>query len=442
MSNLTFIHAADVHLGRPFSGLDRTSPDLGSLFRRAGWEAWNRVVTTAVERKVDFVALAGDVFDSWSPSIRAQLTFREGVDRLHQARIPVFMTLGNHDPLATFPDSLSRLPGLHLFGTDPEGLTPECTEFIEGVRIYGASFERSSVRENLAANFRRDPGVQVAVGILHTNVSGMQGHENYAPCSLNDLKAAGMDVWCLGHVHTPAMLSRQPLILYSGATQGARIQESGPRGAYLVSLDDRCCASAEFLPLAPVWWLTVGLDASRLDTFDDLLRAAEESLSEVPAVEHPPEALVARIDVTAAGDLLSAVLMSEDESMELLIERLSLLPAPVFLESVNVTTAHSKGIEALMNDRGLVGEFLRECSVAAADPSRLSEISEEVFRELLSHVSHSYLAEELRADGSSHEIWSRLLEEAAAEGGRMFLEDESGAGARHIAIPANEHGSC
>ncbi len=64
MTTLKFIHAADIHLGRPFSGLRRSSPELGNLFLQAGYDAWDRIVTTAIDRGVDFLTLGGDVFDA------------------------------------------------------------------------------------------------------------------------------------------------------------------------------------------------------------------------------------------------------------------------------------------------------------------------------------------------------------------------------------------
>ena len=120
MAEIKFIHASDIHLGRQFSGLQQSSPLLADLFRRAGYSSWEKLVRTAVERKVDFLVLAGDVFDSQHITVRARVTFIEGAQQLHEAGIPLFMALGNHDPLSSFPDSLRTLPGLRLFGPDPD----------------------------------------------------------------------------------------------------------------------------------------------------------------------------------------------------------------------------------------------------------------------------------------------------------------------------------
>ena len=432
MARLTFIHASDIHLGRPFSGLDRMSSELGSLFRSAAKEVWDRIVRTSIERSVDFVVLAGDIFDASSPAIRARVAFREGVERLHEAGILVLLALGNHDPLARLPDSLRRLPGLHVFGATPEGVAFPNLEITEGVKIYGASFERSAVRENLAVRFKRDSGLHTAIGVLHTNVSGSQGHEDYAPCTLDDLKGAGMDVWCLGHVHTPRVLCSDPLVIYSGAAQGSQMRERGARGCYLVTVDEKSPASCQFLPLAPVWWQTVDLDVTGLDTIDDSLRAAESAFSWLVENDNSPDAVVARINLTGANRSIAETLTSDGEAIDLLAERLSFLPAPVFLESVTVTTSPWDDLEALELDQGLVADFLRECSRAAEDSRGIRELSEAVLRDLLQHLSHSYLPEELRSNGTTDEVWRLLIGEAAAVAGRLFLAGESDCGVSKV----------
>ncbi len=249
MSEIKFIHAADMHLGRQFSGLCQSSPELANLFRRAGYASWNNLICTAIERKVDFVTLAGDVFDSQHATVRARVEFINGIQRLHDSGVSVYMGLGNHDPLRSFPDSLRSLPGLRLFGSGPESI-----ETTQGIVIVGASFEKSVVTENLARRFTRDNGSDITIAVLHANVKGYSDHKDYAPCSLNDLLSSGIDIWCLGHVHSARILSTDPLIFYPGTGQGAHAGETGLKGCYLVSVGPGKNAATDFIPTAPVRW--------------------------------------------------------------------------------------------------------------------------------------------------------------------------------------------
>ena len=64
--SLTFLHAADLHLGAPFRGLAKVSPAWAARLVQAIPEAFDRVIDAAISRKVDFVVIAGDVFDGES----------------------------------------------------------------------------------------------------------------------------------------------------------------------------------------------------------------------------------------------------------------------------------------------------------------------------------------------------------------------------------------
>ncbi|HMK37680.1 MAG TPA: DNA repair exonuclease, partial [Desulfomonilaceae bacterium] len=370
---LKFLHAADIHLGRPFSGLSRSSPVLGKLFRDAGYAVWNRIVKTAVDRKVDFVTLGGDIFDGGNPTIRSRVLFREGVEQLRAAGIPVFMVLGNHDPLISFPASLRELPGLHVFGADPQSLPVDCAEFTAGVMVYGASFSKAVVTENLARRFCRDKGMDLAVGILHTNVAGEWGHQNYAPCTSEDLKNAGMDVWCLGHVHSPVVLNEHPLIFYPGTAQAAHFNETGRRGFCIVTVDSG--PQVEYLHLAPVRWEKMDLDVTHAASADDVLCLVEDMCSGFASEQDHLQAVVVRIVLVGKNSIsdMQAITL-DDDFRDVLAERLSMLSVPVFCESVCDSTQSKIDLNALTSEEGFLAEYVKLCRKAIEDPKLKHEI--------------------------------------------------------------------
>ena len=73
--SLTFLHTADLHLGAPFRGLAKVSPAWAARLVQAIAEAFDRVIDTAVSRKVDFVVISGDVFDASRASYGDYLRF-------------------------------------------------------------------------------------------------------------------------------------------------------------------------------------------------------------------------------------------------------------------------------------------------------------------------------------------------------------------------------
>jgi DNA repair protein SbcD/Mre11 len=391
MAGVTFLHAADIHLGRPFSGLLRSGPELGSRVSKAAYASWDRMVHTALDRRVDFLILSGDVFDSPNPPVRAMVKFRTGLQLLNEAGVPVFMCLGNHDPLRSFPDSLRSLPGLHLFGAAPESF-----ELDQGLMISGVSFEHASVTENLVRRFKRDSGVDLAIGVVHANVSGTVGHQNYAPCALGDLRESGMDVWCLGHVHAARVLSQAPLVLYPGTSQGANVGELGPKGCWLVTVPERGDVAPEFIPLASVRWEQVAVDLADLRDADDVLAAAE---AECSGLIHDPDnldAVIVRIVVYGVRHgSLSRIAEAFPDLLELLSERLEGLPVPVYPESVLDRTFPAVDMERLNEDDGFLGDLLRLCDRAAADPESIVDLTHQIQKELSRTVSRGYLKSDL-----------------------------------------------
>lgn len=423
LEQLTFIHAADLHLGRAFSGLERSSPELGDLFRGAHYEAFERVVKTAMDRKVDFITLGGDIFDSSHPGVRARVAFRDGIARLQESAIPVFMVLGNHDPLATFPEALRSLPGLHLFGPNAEGTALDQVEHAEGVMIYGTSFPRSAVAENLVNRFQRDTGVELAIGLVHANVSGIGGHRDYAPCTMDDLRASGMDVWCLGHVHLPMILSRSPLIFYPGTTQGAQINEAGARGCRLVTVMKGGEPETEFIPTAPVRWATVEVDVTECRSIEDVPDAVEMECSKLCDPDEWLRAVVVRVNLTGRGTQeISEALARDQELTGILADRLSALPVPVFPESICDLTLPWIDPDTLMDDEGFLGDFLKLCARTPDDPATLKQMVVEVQSELLRNVSPTYVRSGLMPHGVTEdsEEWAGFLRKAREVVAKMF----------------------
>jgi hypothetical protein len=394
MGELKFIHAADIHLGRPFSGLQKSNPDLAGMFLAASYQAWDRLVAAAIDLKVDFVTLGGDTFDASCPTIRARVAFRDGVEQLYSAGIPTFMALGNHDPLAGFPGTLHELPGLHVFKEEAEGTPVNGAEFAEGAVLFGASFPKSEVNENLVHRFQRDSGIEIAIGLIHANVAGIGGHKNYAPCSLNDLVASGMDAWCLGHIHSGAILDSDPLIVYSGAAQGSQFKESGAKGCYFITISSRGESGARFVPLGPVVWETVGINASDIVNADDFLSVAEGACSQVTGIDPGLKGAVVRINLQgnpAAG--FSQMINSE--AVELLSERLAGLPVPIFLDGVYDLTDDYIDLVQLSSEEGFLGEFLRVCGKFQADAEAIGQITQEIYADLSRTIPARHIGEEI-----------------------------------------------
>ena len=288
MNSLRYIHAADLHLDTPFLGLSRTDAGeaLQAQLRDATFTALQRLFDLCERLRPDFLILAGDIYNQEEHSVKAQLALRDGCLRLQACGIPVFWAHGNHDPLDSRLKTVDWPDNVTIFG-------PELEQHVlhrDGAPlavIHGISHARIREARNLALLFHRQPDADCfQLGVLHCSVEGSPSQDRYAPCSLDDLRAAGLDAWALGHVHERRILARSPFIAYPGNTQGLHINEGGPRGCLLVTAeacDGTFSCREEFLPLGPVQWqrLVIGLDAvEQLDAVEDRLLEALTTATE------------------------------------------------------------------------------------------------------------------------------------------------------------------
>jgi DNA repair exonuclease SbcCD nuclease subunit len=80
--SFTFLHASDLHLGSPLIGLALKDGEVAKRFAAASREAFSDLVTRAVELKVAFVVIAGDVYDGEWKDTSIGLFFNREIARL------------------------------------------------------------------------------------------------------------------------------------------------------------------------------------------------------------------------------------------------------------------------------------------------------------------------------------------------------------------------
>ncbi|MCJ2132532.1 DNA repair exonuclease [Methylobacterium sp. J-026] len=235
MSGFSFIHAADLHLGSPLSGLATRDADLARRLAAAGRQAFEDLVTQAIDRSVAFLVVAGDVYDGDWADNTIGLFFARQVARLDRAGIPTILVRGNHDAESVITRAITLPPSVHVFPANRAG-----THRIEALRValHGRSFQSRAVEENLSLTYPAAVPGWFNLGIIHTSCTGHAAHETYAPCSIADLAARGYEYWALGHIHDYAELSRDPWIVFPGNLQGRSIRECGAKGAVLVEVAD------------------------------------------------------------------------------------------------------------------------------------------------------------------------------------------------------------
>lgn len=371
MHNFTFIHAADLHLGGPFSGLRSVSPTVADAVDRATYRSFDRILDLALESGAAFVLFAGDVYDGADRNLRAQIRFRDGLRRLDEAGIPALIVHGNHDHLAGTQARLEWPEHAHVFPARPSA--PRLL-FHQGERVaavYGYSYPQREVRESLVPQYRPRPEDQdlFRIGLLHGTVGVQPGHESYAPCTLPELAAVGMDYWALGHVHSFQVLQAvAPAVVYPGTPQGLSPREDRtPHGCCRVSVDSHRVPTVEFVPVDAVRWRTLTLSVEGLSTEQELLDCVAAELERARADEGV--SVIARVRLIGRTPL-HAALRREDHLAALTAEfQREVTREPfVWLDRLDVETRPPVDLEQRRHGEDLLGDFLRLCREARTDP--------------------------------------------------------------------------
>ncbi|WP_217182841.1 exonuclease SbcCD subunit D [Streptomyces sp. AC495_CC817] len=267
---MRILHTSDWHIGRTFHG----HPTLEALA-----EVLGALTAQVREHAVDVVIVAGDVFDSATPSGPAYTLLSDALLALHETGARVIVTSGNHDSAARlgFQARLLR-DGIHVL-TDPLGIgTPVTVTDAHGpVHFYGVPYlEPAIVRQHWPL---ADEGVPLrtqaqtmahAMGIVRDAMSEHEGRSvAIAHCFTAGVDAtaglerevrqggldvvpidvfAGLDYVALGHIHGRQRLSDG--VRYAGAPLHYSFGEQHkPRGSWLVDLDANGLASVEWLEL-------------------------------------------------------------------------------------------------------------------------------------------------------------------------------------------------
>lgn len=264
----TFVHAADLHLGTPFTGMGEVSPAFAAILRDATLVAFDNLVRLCLNEEASFLVIAGDVWDGPGRSIRALARFNEGVRKLGASSIPVFVSAGNHDPLRGrgWAAAGEKPPNLTVFPDRKPGLAEVRREGELLAVVHGMSYHKEAVTEDLASRITRKNPAGFEIGVLHATVGSGAGHEPYAPTTVDALRASGLDYWALGHVHTRgAVCAEAPLACYPGNAQALSVRETGARGALVVRVDEGGKPSTEFFALDAARFAEVVVDLSKLD---------------------------------------------------------------------------------------------------------------------------------------------------------------------------------
>jgi exonuclease SbcD len=412
-----FIHAADIHLDSPLKGLDDYEGAPVEEIRLAARRAFARLVDLAIEERVAFVLIAGDLYDGEWRDFNTGHFFIAQASRLRQANIGMFLIAGNHDAHNKITKALKLPDNCRLFPSD----RPH-TEYLAecAAVIHGQSFANAAVYEDLSLAYPKPVVGAFNIGMLHTSLTGSSAHDRYAPCTLDYLVAKGYDYWALGHIHQREVLSEAPFVAFSGNIQGRHARETGAKGCFLVTVDSQFRTSVEFRELGVMRWETLIISLTAARHREDALDAIGRTLDELTATI-PDVPLALRLELTGATAAHRSILGAKESFLaEVRAQGIDRGQGRVWIEKVNVQTTAPSDVERESVSEDAVGELRLLFQEFRRDPQPIVDLRQEAADILRKLPAESTFEEQLREPA-----WlSAMADEAEAWLMQRLLQDE------------------
>ncbi len=373
---MKFIHAADIHLDSPLTGLSAYPDAPVEMLRTATRDAFTKLVAEAIEQAVDFMVIAGDLYDGTWKDHNTGIYFCKEMGRLKKAGIPVYLLFGNHDAESEMTKKLQLPDNVFAFDTrKPSTFRLDQHK----VALHGRSFKEKETFENLATGYPTPiPGL-FNIGVLHTALEGNSAHATYAPCSLDELHAKGYHYWALGHVHEHQIFEGASTVVFPGNLQGRHIRETGPRGAVIVRADEHGVQDLSRLFVDVLRWAHLEVNATECQTLADVVRSIGHDLDELIERSALTIPIAVRITVTgktaAHGDLFGLELQLRAEVLALAV---AMGAERVWIEKVKVATSAVDDGEAVRARADALSDLQDLLQAAESDPDFLNSLQAEL----------------------------------------------------------------
>jgi DNA repair exonuclease SbcCD nuclease subunit len=387
---MKFIHTADLHLDSPLRGLSSYADAPAARLRTATRDAFHNLVTHAIDEQVDFMVVAGDVYDGDWKDFNTGLYFVRQMGRLRHAGIPVYLLYGNHDADSEMTRGLELPDNVHVFSSRKAE-----TFRIDNkkVALHGRSFKVAATTENLLPSYPEPVGGWLNIGVLHTALEGNAEHAKYAPCSVAELQAKGYQYWALGHVHEHWMLRGDVTIAYSGNLQGRHIRELGARSALLVTAEDSEITEVDRLEVDVLRWHALEVDISAVGDRRGAIRAAGLGLER--ALDSTPSHLPLAVRVLFKGRSAAHADLVADEGQlrqEVIAQAVALDADRLWIEKVQVASEALDTDQMSSNDdaEGALAELAGLALAAKDDPEFVQSVQAD-WLALLEKLPHEVL---------------------------------------------------
>ena len=372
MTSFRFIHASDIHLDSPLTGLGGTEGNAIDRIRAAPRAAFEALVDHVISDEIDFLVIAGDLYDGSWRDFRTGLFFADQMGKLNQAGVPVFVLHGNHDAQSQITRPLKLPENVKVFNArKPETIYLKDYD----VALHGQSYRERAVTSNLVPEYPEPMDNLFNIGVLHTALGGAPLHDNYAPCTIQELVAKGYDYWALGHVHRREILNKEPYVVFCGNIQGRHIRETGPKGASLVTVESGEVTQIEALTFDVVRWSLINVDVKSAHDMLGVINLIQSAL-ENQVAKADGRLLAARVVLQGKTDLHNELLADlEHLTADIQSIALGLGDEVAWIERLLIQTEPATDLSELAAREDALGDLQQMLTKARADDDLVQEIA-------------------------------------------------------------------
>jgi len=274
----TILHCADLHLEASFAS-DGVPPAVGNWRRADLQAALGRIMALAREHRVDAVTIAGDLYEHDCALPDTVELLREQLGGL--APVQVFIAPGEHDPYSE--DSLYALSSWPANVTVMPPGRPDCYELAPGLYLWGAGYAPGA-DPDILAGFKVDrKGTHLL--LLHASPDSATSGEGPYRIDVRNLRAAGIDLALLGHLHRGETDPSGARYVYPGSPEPLSEKEAdGEHLVVLAQVDGNACITRA-LPVSQWRFRALQIDLSGSSSLEEAAALIRVALREAGAVD-------------------------------------------------------------------------------------------------------------------------------------------------------------
>ena len=239
-------HISDTHLGYKQYNLDEREDDF--------YQAFNEAIDKAIEERADILIHSGDLFNTYTPPIKALHTFKEALKKM-DGKMKIFTILGEHDT----PKRRAMVPH-KLFDIPVLGIGELEYHEVNDVLVAGISNLKGILTEHLKSELRKFDDIaknyKYSILIVHQGIKEHLPFEGAYELTEDDLPGKAT-YYAFGHIHSRIKKRfGNGFLCYSGSTEivsrdQIREWERNGKGFYIVDLDNDVSVHSINLDIRP-----------------------------------------------------------------------------------------------------------------------------------------------------------------------------------------------